>query len=338
MAVTDVFSLLGVGGLWGGSFLFIRQAAPVLGPASLVEARVLLAALGLLAAAALARKVPDVRRDMWGFLILGALMAALPFTLIAAAELRITASLAAILNATTPLFALLVSALRQRTLPARRQLSGVVVGVIGVTVLVGLGPLRPGGGLLLAAAASLLAALCYALGGLYAAARFPGTPPLTTATGQQLGAAAWLLIPSLALPPRQPVTGGAVLAVAVLALACTSLGFVLFFRLVSRAGPTAALTVTFLVPLFGLLWGTVFLGETLNWSMPAGLLLVLSAVFLVTDVQLRYPGRPGAPPPAALAPDRPAAADHGTQLPSASAVSSAATPGRTGPAGLASGE
>jgi drug/metabolite transporter (DMT)-like permease len=303
-----------------------------------VEARVLLAGLGLLVVAALARKVPDARRDLRGFLILGALMAAVPFTLIAAAELRITASLAAILNATTPLFALLVSAVRQRTLPAKRQLSGVVVGVIGVAVLVGLGPLQLDGGLILAAAASLLAALCYALGGLYAKARFPGTHPLTTATGQQLGAAAWLLIPSLALPPREPVTGGIVLAVAALALACTSLGFVLFFRLVSRIGPAGALTVTFLVPLFGLLWGTVFLGETLNWSMPVGLLLVLSAVFLVTDLQLGYPRRPGAPPPAAFPPDRPVTADHDTRLRSTSAASSAATPGKPSRRNLANRE
>jgi drug/metabolite transporter (DMT)-like permease len=92
--------------LWGGSFLFIRVAVPALGPVALIEARVGVAGLGLLAVALLVRRLPDVRRDWRGFLLLGGLSAAVPFTLIAAAELRLTASLAAILNATTPLFTL----------------------------------------------------------------------------------------------------------------------------------------------------------------------------------------------------------------------------------------
>ncbi|MEW9530170.1 DMT family transporter [Microbispora sp. NPDC049125] len=283
MAIIDVVMLLGVAALWGASFLFMRQAVPVLGPIPMIEARVLVAGLGLLLVAVLMRRVPDLRRDVRGFLALGALMAAVPFTLIAAAEMKITASLAAVLNATTPLFALLVSSIRQGTRPSRMQLAGVALGVAGVTVLVGLGPLRLDGMLVLAVLASLLASLFYALGGVYAKVRFRDTHPVVTATGQQLGAAACLLLPTLALPPRHAVTGGIVVAVLVLALACTALGFVVFFQLVKRVGPAGALTVTFLVPLFGLLWGTVFLGEPLSWSMPPGLLLVLGAVFLVTE-------------------------------------------------------
>ncbi|MDI2132428.1 DMT family transporter [Yinghuangia seranimata] len=283
MRLVDLVILLAVGALWGASFLFMRQAAPVLGPVGTIEARVLLAGLALLAIAVMVRKVPDFRRDLSGFLILGVLMAAAPFTLIAAAELKITASLAAILNATTPLFALLVSAVWQHKRPHRRQLAGVALGLAGVAALVGLGPLEVDGTLLLAVAASLLAALFYALGGVYAKVRFPDTPPLVTATGQQLGAAVCLLIPALAMPPRESVSGTVVLSVVALALGCTALGFVLFFRLVNSLGPTGALTVTFLVPLFGVLWGTVFLSEPLTWSMPVGMAMVLGAVFFVTE-------------------------------------------------------
>ncbi|MBP2707811.1 DMT family transporter [Microbispora sp. RL4-1S] len=283
MAIIDLLMLLGVAALWGASFLFMRQAVSVLGPIPMIEARVLVAGLGLLLVAVIMRRVPNFRRDLWGFLVLGALMAAVPFTLIAAAELKITASLAAILNATTPLFALLVTSVRQGTRPSRTQLSGVVLGVAGVTVLVGLGPLHLDGMLILAALASLCASLFYALGGVYAKVRFSGTHPLVTTTGQQLGAAVCLLLPTLALPPRHPVTGGIVLAVLALALACTALGFALFFHLVNRVGPTGALTVTFFVPLFGLLYGTAFLGEPLSWSTPLGMSLVLGAVFLVTE-------------------------------------------------------
>ncbi|GAB2830162.1 DMT family transporter [Actinocorallia aurea] len=291
MAVIDFVYLLAVGALWGASFLFMREAAPVLGPVSMTEARVLLAGLALLVVGLLLRKVPDLRRDWRGFLVLGALMAAFPFTLIGVAELEITASLAAILNATTPLFALAVSAVRARARPSGPQIAGVLLGVTGVAVLVGLGPLHIDGMMLLAVGASLLAALFYALGGVYTKIRFPDTHPLVTATGQNLAAAAILLVPSLALPPRESPDGGIVLSVVTLALASTALGFFLFFRLVTRMGPTGALSVTFLVPLFGLLWGTVFLGEPLSWSMPFGMAMVLAAVFLVTDRPAKSPAQ-----------------------------------------------
>jgi drug/metabolite transporter (DMT)-like permease len=167
----------------------------------------------------------------------------------------------------------------------------VLAGVAGVAVLVGWSPLRLDGSLLLATAASLAAALCYALGGVYAKMRFPHTPPLVTATGQQLGAAVLLAVPAVALPPWHPVDADIALAVLALALACTALGFALFYRLVSSIGPTGALTVTFLVPLFGLLWGAIFLHEPLTWSTPAGLVLILTAVLLVTDIRRTGPAR-----------------------------------------------
>jgi len=218
-----------------------------------------------------------------------ALSAAAPFTLIAAAELRLTASLAAILNATTPLFALGLAAIRLREPLSHRRLAGVLLGVAGVAVLVGLGPLHLDGALVLATAASLLAALFYALGGVYAKTHFADRPPLVTATGQQLGAAVLLLLPSLALPPRHPANSHVVLGVLTLALACTALGFALFYRLVNRVGPTGALTVAFL-------WGAVFLHEPLTWSTPAGLLLILGAITLVTDIHLPARCRPARPP------------------------------------------
>jgi drug/metabolite transporter (DMT)-like permease len=197
--------LLTVAALWGASFLFMRVAVPVLGPVVLIEARVLLAGLALFVVVALLRQPPAWRKDWKGYLVLGALAAG-PFTLIATAELRITASLAAILNATVPLFTLLIGAARgQETLTARR-LAGVLLGMLGVAVLVGLGPLHPDATLLAATGASLLAALLLAAGGVYAKTRFPTTPPITLATGQQLAAAALLLPPSLALPRTRSLT------------------------------------------------------------------------------------------------------------------------------------
>ncbi len=280
----DLVTLLGVGALWGASFLFIRVAVPDLRPVALIEARVLLAGLALLAVVAGLHRVPAWRTDWRSYLLLGGLSAAAPFTLIAAAELHLTASLAAILNATTPLFALLLGALRLREPLAPRRLAGVLLGLLGVAVLVGLGPLHLDAPLLLAVAASLLAALLYAVGGVYAKTRFTGVAPITVATGQQLGAAALLLLPTLLLPPAKAPSAPVGAAVLSLALACTALGFVLFYRLLARLGPTRALSVTFLVPVFGLAWGALFLGEPITPATVVGLLIVLTAVALVTEV------------------------------------------------------
>lgn len=292
----DVATLLAVAALWGGSFLFIRVAVPDLRPVALMEARVLLAGLALLGVVAVLRAVPDWRRDGRGYLVLGTLSAAVPFTLIAFAELRLTASLAAILNATTPLFALLLAAVRLREPLTGRRLTGVLLGVAGVAVLVGLGPLHLDAALFVAVAASLLAAVLYAVGGVYARTRFPSTRPITLATGQQLAAAAVLLPLTLLLPPARtpsPAVGAAVLA---LALGCTSLGFALFYRLVARLGPTGALSVTFLVPVFGVLWGALFLDEQVTASTGAGLLVVLTSVALVTDLPRPQRRRPDLDP------------------------------------------
>lgn len=287
----DGLTLLAVAALWGASFLFIRVAVHDLGPVALIEARVALAGLALLVVVAALGRAPAWRRDWRAYLVLGGVSAAAPFTLIAAAELHITASLAAILNATTPLFALLLAAARLREPLTARRLAGVLLGVAGVAVLVGAGPLRLDRGMLLATAASLLAAFLYAAGGVYARTRFAGTPPVTVAAGQQLGAAALLLAPALALPPAQPPTPQVAAAVVALALACTALGFALFYRLVARIGPTGALSVTFLVPVFGLAWGATFLDEQLTASTGLGLLIVLASVALVTDLPARNPAR-----------------------------------------------
>ncbi len=287
-------ALLTVAAVWGAAFLFIRVAVPVLGPIALVDARMGLAGLLLLAYAASRREAP--RRTWVGrFLVLGALWAA-PFVLIAIAELRLTASLASVLNATTPLFAALlaIGALGERLTP--RKAGGLLVGVAGVVIVVGWSPLTLSGPVLLSACASLLAAVLYAVGGIYSARTFRGVTGLTVATGQQLAGAA-LLLPLLALaPPGGPVTPKVGVAVLGLVVASTALGFVLFFRLLAEVGPTSALTTTYLVPVFGILWGALFLGESLGWSLLAGLAVVLASIGLVAGVPRPRLGTSAVPP------------------------------------------
>src|SRR4051812_6706230 len=161
MRPREIGMLVALGALWGGSFLFIRIAAPVMGPPVLVALRTLLAGAVLLLYGGLSGRRPVLRARWREFLVLGALNAALPFVLIAAAELRLPASLAAILNATVPVFTGLVLAVWTGVAPSQRAVAGMVLGLCGVVVLVGWSTLPLDGGTILAVAASLLAALSY---------------------------------------------------------------------------------------------------------------------------------------------------------------------------------
>lgn len=275
-------ALLTVAAVWGAAFLFIRIAAPVLGPVALIDARMGLAGLLLLAYAASRHQAPR-RQQLRRFLVLGGLWAA-PFVLIAVAELHLTASLASVLNATTPMFTavLAIGALGQPL--TRRKALGLLTGVAGVVLVVGGSSLALSDAVLLSAGASLLAALLYALGGIYSARAFRGLPGLTVAAGQQLAGGALLLPLLIVAPPTGTLTLKISLAVIGLVVLSTALGFVLFFGLLAQVGPTSALTTTYLVPVFGILWGAIFLSEPVGWSFLGGLVVILASIGLVAGV------------------------------------------------------
>lgn len=280
--------------LWGGSFLFIRVGAPTLGPVVLMWLRVGIASAALGAFAALSRRRPAVAGKWKSYLVLGLLNAAVPFSLIAAAELRLSSSLAAILNATTPLFTALVTRVWTGDPLTPRKAGGLVLGILGVAVLVGWEPDRPDGRLLVSAAMSLLAACSYAVAGVYAARAFKGEHPLDMAIGQQLAATVILLPFACAALPRAAWSPVALMAVAALAVLCTAVAYLFFFALIRDVGPVRALSVTLLVPVFGTAWGALFLGEPLSWNVIAGLALVLCSVALVARAPAAPVGRPGA--------------------------------------------
>jgi drug/metabolite transporter (DMT)-like permease len=263
--------LLALAALWGGSFLFIKVAVDELGPVALACGRVLLAAAALVV---LTRARARLERR---WLLLGAINASLPFVLIGFAEVRIGASLAAILNAATPLFSALVAG----DPLTRRRITGLMMGIGGVALVVGLAPVDLSGRFLIGAAASLAAALCYAVGTTYVRRSFAGLPPATLALGQQLGAGA-VLLPFVALVPPAAPNGGDIAALAALAIPCTAVAYLLYFRLVAQVGPTPTLTVTMLVPVFGVFWAAVFLGEHVGIGTIAGGLIVLASIRLVT--------------------------------------------------------
>ncbi|HUH92262.1 MAG TPA: DMT family transporter [Casimicrobiaceae bacterium] len=288
MAASDVARLLVLAGLWGGSFVFIRVAVPALGPLWLAWSRVALAFAALFAVAILQRRVPSLRQRWRDYLVVGTVNSALPFALYGFAEQYVSASIAAILNATSPFFGALIAALWLKEALSFRQLAGMGLGVAGVVWIVGWHAGPASGPVPIAVAACLGAALCYGIGGVYTKVRMSGVPSAAIALYSQLGAAIVLAPP--ALTGSSPAAPSLVVAVNVLALALASTAYAyrLYFRLIADVGPTRALTVTFLIPLFGVLWGVALLGERLSADMALGGALILAGTWIATR---RAPGR-----------------------------------------------
>jgi drug/metabolite transporter (DMT)-like permease len=286
MGARDLGYLILLGMLWGGSFLFIRIGVPELGPFVLVELRVGIAAVALALCAVILGRLPKVRARWKQFAILGAVNAAIPFSLISAAEIHLTASLAAILNSTTVMFTALVAAVWMGDPLTARKVVGVVMGIVGVAVLVGWDPIALNWAVVLSVGAMLAASLSYALAAVYTKRMFAGSPPLAIAIGQQT-AASMLLLPLAAasLPAERP-SAAATISVLALALLSTAVAYMLYYRLIENVGPTSTTTVTLLVPVFGLLLGVLILNEPFGLGTLVGLGTILCSVALVTGLRL----------------------------------------------------
>ncbi len=286
MRPRDLTDFLLLAALWGASFLFMRVAAPAFGPFALVEARVAIAAailLPLLAwrggLAALCARAPTLA-------IVGVLNSAIPFVLFTYSTLTITAGWASILNATVPMWAALVAWLWLRERIRAAQSLGLAIGLVGVVLLVrGRVEFDPGGtqwSATLSIAAALLASLSYGVAANYTRRRLAGVDTLAVATGSQIAAALALAPFALATWPTAPVGVRDWAGALALGVACTGLAYILYFRLIDRVGAMRAASVTFLLPLFAVLWGGLFLGEAITVQMAAGgaLILIGSALAL----------------------------------------------------------
>jgi drug/metabolite transporter (DMT)-like permease len=280
MSSGDTARLLLLAGLWGGSFVFIRVAAPALGPLWLAFSRVALAFAALFALALARRSVPSFSAHWRSYLVIGTLNSALPFALFSFAELHVSASTAAILNATSPFFGALVGALWLSEALTPRALAGMGLGLAGVCVLVGWQPEPLTGNVLWAMLACLGAALCYSVASVYAKRRMTTIASSAVALHSQL-AAAVVLAPALAFAPLPEMPTALVACnVLALALASTAFAYLLYFRLIATIGPARALTVTFLIPLFGVLWGFIFLGEPLAANTLLGCALIIAGTWV----------------------------------------------------------
>jgi drug/metabolite transporter (DMT)-like permease len=274
----DVVRLVTLSAIWGASFLFVRIVAPVLGPIATADSRMLVAGIALALWFRFTGFDPQWRR--WGlhYAAAGMINTGMPFILYAFAALYITAGEMAVLNATAPMWGAVLSAafLRERLTP--RRILGLVLGIAGVALIASPSILNSA---LLAWAAGLVAAACYGFIGVYLRRWAPGAPAEGLAVGTQLGAGL-IVFPLLGVfPPAQAPSMLVAAYVLALGLVCGAVAYVIYFRLIADLGATGALTVTYLIPLFAMLWGALFLAEPVTLPMAGGAALVILGTLLV---------------------------------------------------------
>jgi drug/metabolite transporter (DMT)-like permease len=284
MRTTDWLLLVALSVLWGMSYLFIAVANTEVPPFTLALARVGLAALALVPLVRLAGlHLPATAAGWWPFVALGLVSNAIPFTLMIHGQLRIASGVAAVLNATTPLFTLVVARIFAGDALTANKLAGILIGVAGVAVLVG--PEALG-----ANASSVIGMLCVLGGSLsYAVSalcmrRLRDIPPLVSSAAQLVCSSA-MLLPLAGVAERfwlLPLPGApAILAVLGLALVSTALAYIVFFRIVASAGPSNVMLVTLLIPVTATILGVLLLGEALTLHQVAGALVIASGLVVI---------------------------------------------------------
>jgi drug/metabolite transporter (DMT)-like permease len=267
-----VSDLLLLAAIWGSSFLFMRIGTVEFGALPTAGVRVAIAAAFLLPLVWLRGLLPVLRNNWKRIFFIGLLNSGIPFACFAFALLSISTGLSAILNATVPMFGALVAWVWLKDKPNASRVLGLLIGFAGVALLAwdkasfkpDASGVAPGWAVL----ACLLACLCYGISASYTKRYLSGLPPLVTAAGSQIGATLGLALPALWLWPTHMPGGAAWLALLAVGVLCTGIAYIVFFRLIANAGPQRALSVTFLVPVFAVLYGVLFLRESVTpWML-----------------------------------------------------------------------
>ncbi len=286
MKKLDFLELLSLAALWGGSFLFLRLGAGEFGPVALAAVRVIGASIALLPLIAWKGQWSTLWRHRGPIFLVGITNSALPFLAFSYAALSITAGLSAVFNAATPLFGAVIAWLwlKDRLTPSRTL--GLAIGFAGVLWLVwdkasfrsDADGSRSGAAVI----ACLAATLCYGFSANFTKRYLTGVPPLVVAGGSQLSAALCLALPAVLWWPARMPSAASWFYALLLAVLCTAVAYLLFFRLIANIGPANAISVTFLIPVFAVLWGLMFLGETMSLSMAAGCAVIVAGTSLTT--------------------------------------------------------
>jgi len=286
MRSADLLRLIVLAAIWGGSYVLMRVVAPVLGGTGTAWVRIFIAGL-LLCVYAAAIAAPLEWKKWWKqYLVVGILNSAIPFSLIGFAMKTLPASYGAVLNALSPLFGAIFTALMLGEALTPRKLAGVVLGFAGVALLVRLGPVEVTPALLFAAGSCVLATASYGYVSVYTKKYVGGAPNLGLATGSLLLPAIPLGFVAIPTLPSEVPSTTVIVATLLLAIACSAIAYLLYFRLIRDVGPTKAISVTFLIPVFGMLWGVAFLGEVITLTTVIGALTIFAGMALVLGLKI----------------------------------------------------
>jgi drug/metabolite transporter (DMT)-like permease len=281
VAAGSIVRLVTLALIWSGSFVLLRVLAPALGPLWVAAARLLLGGAALAGWLAWTGEGANVRIHWRTYLFVGIVNCAMPFALYAYAALTLPASYLVILNATTPLIAAAIGAVLLHERIRATKLAGLLAGVAGVTLVTHAVPLSANARFLLAGAAALAAAACYAVAGVWLGQRAARLSPTALGAWSQLFAGAAVLPFALPTQVAGPLDAALTADLLLLGLVCSGVAYLMYYRLIRDDGPTRALTVTFLMPAFGILWGVLLLHEPVTPGMLAGVVLVVAGTSAV---------------------------------------------------------
>ncbi|WP_259369325.1 DMT family transporter [Colwellia sp. MB02u-10] len=287
--------LLLLAAIWGASFMFMRVGSPEFGPIVFATLRAGIAAIFLIICLVLFKETNALKGRWRDIFVVGALNTAIPFTLFSFATLTLTAGTASVLNATAPMFSAIVAYIWLKDKLSLSAMFGLVIGFFGVYLLVSdnlhfdieFTDKSLENNTLLPTLAAMLAALCYGISANYTKKNLSTIKPLALAAGSQIAATAMLLPLSLFFIPETLPSSNAIWSVLLIGVICTGVAYILFFRLIAQLGPAKAISVTYLIPAFGILWGALFLGETISLMMLLGGGIILLGVALTTGVLRR---------------------------------------------------
>lgn len=280
--------------IWGSSFLFMRVAALELGALPTAAIRVAIASVFLLPLMLSKGHWAELRQHWKPVLFVGVLNSGVPFALYSFAVMHITTGFSSILNATVPLFGAVVAWIWLGDKPSLSRTVGLAIGFGGVVLLAGgqasFKPNASGIAPAWAVLACLGATTCYALAASFTKKHIPSLPPLVTATGSQIGATLALALPALWFRPDHWPSASAWWSLLVVGVMCTGVAYILYFKLIEKSGPARALTVTFLVPVFAIAYGVLFLGEAVTaWMLLCGAVILVGTA--LSSGLVKLPGR-----------------------------------------------
>lgn len=282
MDSVNIFRLITLAAIWGSSFLFMHNIASSLGPVLTAASRIGIAGLVLVIWYKIQGKNLNLKKNYKHYLLIGVINSALPFSFYSYASLHLPTSFEVILNSTSPLFALLLEAIFMKEKMNSKKLASFLLGIVGVYFLVSTKnqtKLNLDFHFYLSILACLAAALLYAISGIYIKLFSKSFDSSLLAGTTQLLAFFFLLPFSYFSPAIAPVTQKIILNMLMLALVCSALAYILYFKLIEQVGPSKALSVTYLMPIFGIFWGHLFLRENVSAQMLIGMSLILTGVF-----------------------------------------------------------